>query len=172
MNFEAIQEEIAAWIQNDTEVAAVYNYFNSSNFSDAWDVVSANEEIGQFVRWIESTGVDIIGLLNRLAERFGLTPFEPAIPTPVSRVNNRTWDSFVEAILALYPREEIHELFTSLKLTNPEFAQFLVKFDNLEGAFKLLAEDPAVVQVGADLRELGVDVDRLREALREFFGWE
>lgn len=172
MNFEAIQEEIAAWIQNDTEVAAVYNYFNSTNFSNAWDVVSADEEIIQFVRWIESTGVDIIGFFNRLAERFGLRPFEPATPTPVSRAINRSWEIFVEAILALYPREEIHALFTELKLTNPEFAQFLAKFNNLEGAFKLLAENPAVQQVGDDLRELGVDVDRLREILREFFGWE
>lgn len=172
MNFEAIQEEIAFWIDNDTEVAAVYDYFSSGNFSDAWDVVSANQEIVQFVRWIESTGVEIIELFNRLAERFGLKPFVPANPTPASRVLNRSWESFVEAILALYPQEEIHALFTELKLTNPEFAQFLIKFDNLEGAFKLLAETPELQQVGTDLRGLGVDVDRLREALREFFGWE
>lgn len=172
MDFEAVGETIAHWIENDTEVAAVYNYFNSSNFSDAWDVVSADEEIIQFVRWIESTGVEIIEVLNLVAERFGLRPFVPANPTPASRAINRSWESFVDAIMALYPREEIADLITELKLTNPEFAQFLVKFDNLEGAIKVLAEHPAVKQVGIDLRELGVNIDTLREALRDFFGWE
>lgn len=172
MNFEAFKDEIAIWIEKDAEVAAVYNYFSSDNFSAAWDVVSASESIIQFVRWVESTGVDIIGFFNRIAVRFGLKTFVPAQPISQRSINSRSWESFVEAILALYPQEEFHALVTELKITNEEFAQFIWKFGYMEGSLKLIAEYPEVQQVGADLRELGVDVDRILEALRNFFEWE
>lgn len=175
MNFEAFREEIAIWIENDTEVAAVYNYFSSDNFSAAWDVVSVNESIIQFIRWIESTGVDIIGFLNRIAVRFGLKTFVPlAEPIAQRTINNRSWESFAEAMYEklMLKQVEFQALVNELQSTNYEFDQFLWQIGYMEASLDFIAEYPEVQQVGSDLRELGVDLDRMFETIRDFVGWE
>lgn len=173
MNFDAFKEEIAFWIEYDSEVAAVYDYLNSDNFSAAWDAVSANNGTIQFVSWIESTGVDIIGFLNRLAERFGLQTFVPAEQAQRS-VNSRSWEDFAEAIyekLAL-KKDDFQALVDELATTNDEFAEFLYQIGYMETNLEVIFQYPEVAQIGIDLRGLGVDTERLIETIADFIGWD
>lgn len=170
-DFEAIQAEIREWIDSDPEVAAVYDYFSSDNFEAGWVAVSANAEISGLVRWIESTGVDIIGRLNSIAERFGLPPFEPR-PTPVKFVEARSWPDFVEAILVLYPQEEFRAKIAELNAAGGEFAELFSRIDALRPTFQAIEASEEAQTIGADLRALGVNVDRLIELFKQTFGWE
>lgn len=172
MDFESFREEIAFWIKNDTEVGAVYEYFSSNNFSAAWDAIAENEGTVTFVRWIEHTGVDIIGFLNRIAERFGLQEFVPA--QPEERSINRSWEDFAEVIytkLAL-KRDDFQALISELESTNGEFAEFLYQIGYMEVNLQVIFQYPELMQLGIDLRALGVDTERFIEVFADFIGWE
>lgn len=111
--------------------------------------------------------------MNRFAERYGLPQFEER-PVPVTHrlVDSRSWDSFVEAIFALYPQAEFQALIAELNAAGGEFAELFARIDALRPVFQAVQESPIALQIGADLRALGVDVDRVIEAIKNTWGWQ
>lgn len=169
LNFQSFKEEIGIWIEKDAEVAAVVEYLGSENFEDLWVVLSQDDKIISFLRWMESTGVDSIGFLNRLSERLGLPAFEER-PSP-HNIQSKTWEDFVETLFAMYPQEEFHTLVADLNTAGGEFDEFMVQMEEFDLYARAVQLTYYGKVVGEDLRDLGVNVSRICEALNNIFGW-
>lgn len=72
----------------------------------------------------------------------------------------------------MYPQENVRAKIQELKENGGEFAELFQKINALRPVFQAIQESDVALTIGADLRALKVDVDRLIQVLKDTFGWE
>ncbi|KFB45603.1 AGAP006187-PA-like protein [Anopheles sinensis] len=158
------------YLLTDKEVQDALLYLQGDEFATVWDQFFALTEVRDLLNYLEDAGVPAYESLNVVAEFLGLTPLNPS----VKRLRTGGLNGLLDEALALLPHEELEALFEEKMQTSPEFKALFEKLQSFEykqlvDLFENSAEVQALVQ---KLRDHGIDVDRIVELVKAFFGWK
>ncbi|XP_055608939.1 protein G12-like [Uranotaenia lowii] len=172
--FEKIVNIALKYFLIDAEVKAAVEYILGPEFGTIWDQVFSLREVLDILDYLQDAGIDAYGAINDLADLIGVNHVEPSRPGVVSRtVSTRGLNALIDEVLSVLPKDELLALFEQKLQTSAEFKAFFEKIQSTE--FKNLVEffnNSAKLQsLFQKLREHGVDVDKIIELIKGFFGW-
>uniref|UniRef100_A0AAG5D0U6 Protein G12 n=1 Tax=Anopheles atroparvus TaxID=41427 RepID=A0AAG5D0U6_ANOAO len=158
------------YLLTDEEVQEAFLYLQGEEFAAVWDQFFALTEVRDLLNYLEDAGVPAYESLNAVAAFLGL----PALKPTVRSLRTGGLNGLLDEALALLPHEELEALFEDKLQTSPEFKALFEKLQSFEykqlvDLFENSAEVQALVQ---KLRDHGIDVDRIVELVKAFFGWK
>uniref|UniRef100_F4MI43 Putative microvillar-like protein 1 n=1 Tax=Phlebotomus perniciosus TaxID=13204 RepID=F4MI43_PHLPE len=156
------------YLMNDKEFQAVVAYFQSAEFAKLWEGVFKNKEVKEVVAFLQNAGLDVVGLLNEVANFLNLPPVKPT-----NARRGTGLEGFLNDLLAMLPKDKLVALFKEKLQTSPEFKAFYEKLTGAE--FKKLTDSMFnSKEVQGYLKELKnhkVDLLKFLQVFKEFFGF-
>ncbi|XP_046402856.1 uncharacterized protein LOC124168644 isoform X4 [Ischnura elegans] len=158
-------------MQNDPQVQNAVKYLQSDDFKKIVTTVQAMPEFDDFVKFLYDSGLDIYTYLNFINDMLGLPHINP--PVRQRLVAPKTIMSMVFEILSILPIEDIKNFYHEKVENDPDFINLLARMRSPE--FKKIVDTlramPEYQDLLNGLRENGVPVDEILQAINGFFGW-
>uniref|UniRef100_A0A182Q2Q9 Protein G12 n=1 Tax=Anopheles farauti TaxID=69004 RepID=A0A182Q2Q9_9DIPT len=166
---EDLLELALRYLVNDKEIQQVLLYLQGDEFSAVWDQFFALPAVRDLLNYLEAAGVPAYDSLNSVADFLGLTPLKPSVRS----LRSGGLNGLLEEAIALLPLDELEALFQKKLQTSAEFKALFEKLQNFEHKqlVDLYEKSPEVQNLVRKLRGLGVDVDHIVQAVKDFFGW-
>lgn len=124
------------------------------------------------LNYLQSNGLDVYGLVNKLHDFLDLPPLIQALRKHVARrgVGVR---GLLDDIEALLPLEKIKALYEDKLMSSPDFAALIehLKSDEMKAMVQAINKNPAIQDINKRLKEQGVDVALVIDLLNKIFGW-
>ncbi|XP_059615415.1 uncharacterized protein LOC132260981 [Phlebotomus argentipes] len=152
------------YLGTDKEFQEVVKYFQSPEFAKMWDGLFKNKDVMAVLNFVQAAGLDVVSLLNEVANLLNLPPVKPAR-------RGTGVDGFLNDLLALLPKDKLVALFKEKLATSPEFKAMYEKMTGAE--FKKLTDNLLNnAEVQGYLKELkskGLDALKFVQVFKEFF---
>lgn len=158
LRFDEVLALYDSYVQTSAEVQALSTYLRSAEFRAAWIVVTQHPQMLEVYNFGFVRGVDIAGSIDRLAERLGHPLVPRSIPT------QRTVRDF---ITELYTIVDVDGLITLLGQQGQAGGDMSLLLGRLATSQSGVLDDPAVATVGQALRGFGIDIDLIRQRIRD-----
>nr|ABV44704.1 PpMVP1 [Phlebotomus papatasi] len=156
------------YLMNDKEFQATFAYLQGTEFAKVWEKFFKVKEVKEVLKFVEDAGLDVFAFLNEFGHFFNLPPVNP-----IHSRRGTGLTGFVNDALALLPKDKLVALFEEKLQTSPEFKALYEKLTSAE--FNTLAQNflnsKEVQGYFQTLKEHGVDVVKVFQLVKEFFGW-
>lgn len=171
---EKVVKIFLEYLDKDAEVQAVMEYITSDGFRELVEKVESIEEVKNFYAYLDESGLDIYGMVNKLHEIIGLPPIVLIEKTRPSAQITGGIAGLWQDIKAVLPIEDIKALYHEKLETSPAFAELVnrlssPKFQELINALRANEEFRKIVVF---FKEAGIDVNAIKDVLTTMFGLE
>ncbi|XP_043285764.1 uncharacterized protein [Venturia canescens] len=159
------------YLDKDAEVQAVLKYMSSDAFRELVQKVESIEDVINFYDYLEKSGLDVYGLVNKLHEVIGLPPIVTGKIGTSLKITGGVAGLWKD-IKAVLPIDAIKALYHEKLETSPAFAELVKRlssprFQELINALRANKEFRKIVSF---LKEAGVDINAIKDVLATMFG--
>lgn len=160
--------------ENDPDIKKVVAYLKSKDFAAVADILVNVDEVKDMVNYLQSKGVNIIEVINKIADHLGLPHWPGSIVARSYPRQNRAWRDFLNEVVAALPVDDLVNLGIDKLANSADFQELFEKISNLD--YQKLHDNalkhPEIVDMITRLEAMGVDIKKVWEAIKAIFGWE
>ncbi|GLV33851.1 uncharacterized protein CBL_11265 [Carabus blaptoides fortunei] len=158
------------YLANDVEIQDAVIFLQSDDFKSLVLEVETIPEYNDFVKYLTSQGLDVVGYINKLHELLDLPEYA------VSRAQFRSGTGIrglIDDIKAVLPIDDIKALYYETLRNSPDFANLVnvLKGDEFKGLVAKLRANPTFQEIVERARDKGVDIELIIDLLNKIFGW-
>lgn len=165
---EKIREISRRHIETDPEYQVVVSYIHSPTWKALVNEINSKVQIKKLYSFCKSAGLDLNEVIKFIYDLF------VGFPPPKNQFGTRSIRQFADEIKAVFPVETFVELYKEKLQNSHDFRMLMLKISSQE-ANNLVNEVLSMSEVqrlGEKLRNFGIDVSYVIDAIYNFFGWE
>ena len=166
---DEVKEIAFDYLENDAQVQEAVEYLESSAFHQIVEEVEAMKEAKDVLKYLQDSGLDAYGFLNKIHDLLGIPQFHPS-----SRINRATggMPGLIADIKALLPIEKIKAMYYEKLEKSPAFANLIKRlgaseFQDFVDA--VLEKEEARVIINK-LKAHGVDLQAIADLVSTILG--
>uniref|UniRef100_A0A6V7I5S7 Protein G12 n=1 Tax=Bracon brevicornis TaxID=1563983 RepID=A0A6V7I5S7_9HYME len=165
---EDILPLVQEYLENDEEVKHAVEYVKSENFKKLLQEIESIDDVVEFLKYLEESGLEVIELIEKLHEAIGLPPMRPVERATITG----GMAGLVGDIKGLLPLEEIKALYYEKLETSVDFKNLVDRLSSpkLQALVDKLAANKEVQHIVETLKEHGVHVQAFFDLLAKIFG--
>ncbi|XP_017753466.1 PREDICTED: uncharacterized protein LOC108546059 [Eufriesea mexicana] len=168
---KAIQQVVLSYLEDD-EVQRAIEYMYSDRFHNLVHVVENLTEYQQLVQFMEDSGLDMYGLLNKIHHLFGMEDYVP--PKPIGKLlsNLGGLKAMVHDVVATLPLDKLKTLYNQKMQTSPAFQEFMTRLQSPEfqTIINTLYTNPLFLEMRQKVIDDGVDLEPFRDVIENMLG--
>lgn len=172
----AIVEVVMSYLEDD-EVQRAIEYMYSDEFHNLVHVVEDLPEYQDLVRFMEDSGLDMIGLINKIHHLFGMEDYVP--PKSIGKLlSMKTYSNLgglkamVHDVVATLPLDKLKALYNQKMQTSEAFVNFMQKLRSPEfqTIVNTLYTNPLFLEMRQKVIDDGVDLEPFRDVIENMLG--
>ncbi|XP_001863586.2 protein G12 [Culex quinquefasciatus] len=169
---DQIVELTSDYYQHDAEFQYAFHYLQGHEFATVWDQLFALDEIRDLLQYLNHGGLDVYSVLNRIAEALGLSQLKP-VRVLVESGRTGGLNGFLDDVRALLPEQQIMDLYEQKMGSSEEFTALTdrLRHADFQELVELYKNSKEVQSLFNELRQHGIEVDKIVRLVADFFGW-
>ena len=155
------------YLQTDAEFQRVVAYLQGPEWAKLVKAVASNPSYQKFKKYLTEAGIDVDAIIKYIHDLI-------AGAKPTHSRATRGVREFLDEIKAIIPKDKIMAKVAEKMLTSADFRELYEKIssDEARDLFDTVRALPEVQRVAKVLREMGVDLDKVLDAIYKFLGWK
>ncbi|KXJ70256.1 hypothetical protein RP20_CCG024304 [Aedes albopictus] len=159
---------LAEYIVQDAQFRRSLQYMRSPEFAEVWNRFVNNEKVRVWLQYIDDAGLPVNKVLAMFTEFTGTARVKRFIQKRKGGLS-----AFVDDALKIVSSSEMVEFHEMQKSSNPQYKETIDKLTAPEFGqmMKDILEDPEVIEIQEQVRKHGIDIAKLVDLIKSFFGW-
>ncbi|XP_063986109.1 uncharacterized protein LOC135167154 [Diachasmimorpha longicaudata] len=160
---------VMEYLEHDKDVQKAVEYMQSAEFRQLVKVVEEMDDVKNFYKYIQESGLDIYGAVNKLHDFIGLPPL---VHPRVARTITGGLNGLIHDIKAVLPIEEIKALYYEKMGTSPAFKQLVQRLNSpkFQAVVDKLFANTEFQEILKAAKEAGIDLEKIADLLTTIFG--
>ncbi|XP_053690688.1 uncharacterized protein LOC128739245 isoform X2 [Sabethes cyaneus] len=166
-----ISQLFVQYIIQDSEFRRSLQYVRSAEFSDAWNQFLTIGKVHQLLSYMINAGLTVDKVLYMFAEFTGIEP--PSVVFKRSIGKTGGLNAFVDDVIEAVALSQVKTITEEKKKLSPEFLQMTetMNSDEYKRLYAEALDDPEVRLLQEKLRIYGIEIPKLLDLMKAFFGW-
>nr|XP_029732638.1 protein G12-like [Aedes albopictus] len=159
---------LAEYIVQDAQFRRSLQYMRSPEFGEVWNRFVNNEKVRVWLQYIDDAGLPVNKVLAMFTDFTGTARVKRFIQKRKGGLS-----AFVDDALKIVSSSEMVEFHEIQKTSNPQYKETIDKLTAPEFGqmMKDILEDPEVIEIQEQVRKHGIDIAKLVDLIKSFFGW-
>nr|XP_019551076.2 protein G12 [Aedes albopictus] len=159
---------LAEYIVQDAQFRRSLQYMRSPEFAEVWNRFVNNEKVRVWLQYIDDAGLPVNKVLAMFTDFTGTARVKRFIQKRKGGLS-----AFVDDALKIVSSSEMVEFHEMQKSSNPQYKETIDKLTAPEFGqmMKDILEDPEVIEIQEQVRKHGIDIAKLVDLIKSFFGW-
>ncbi|XP_019560947.2 protein G12 [Aedes albopictus] len=159
---------LAEYIVQDAQFRRSLQYMRSPEFGEVWNRFVNNEKVRVWLQYIDDAGLPVNKVLAMFTDFTGTARVKRFIQKRKGGLS-----AFVDDALKIVSSSEMVEFHEMQKSSNPQYKETIDKLTAPEFGqmMKDILEDPEVIEIQEQVRKHGIDIAKLVDLIKSFFGW-
>ncbi|XP_015127123.1 uncharacterized protein LOC107048468 [Diachasma alloeum] len=164
-----IMHIVVQYLEHDKDVQKAVEYMQSAEFRQLVKIIEEMDDVKNFYKYIQDSGLDIYGAVNKLHDFIGLPPL---IQQRLLRIITGGLNGLIQDIKAILPLEEIKALYYQKMETSPAFKQLVQRLNSpkFQAVVDKLLANKEFQEILKAAREAGIDLEKIADLLSTIFG--
>ncbi|KAJ8687924.1 hypothetical protein QAD02_023719 [Eretmocerus hayati] len=167
-----IKDLFYQYLSQDDDFGEAVDYLTSNEFKSVWNEFFSIKEVQDFVNYLQSTGLDAKGFIERIKHLLGFDDrrmsYFPVYGMP--KISGGL-PGFLKDVKALIPVVAVQELYEEKLVNSKDFAAFIdkLKSEEFHQVVNKVVSNPKVQEFVKRARAKGVDFNAIIDFLKTLF---
>ncbi|EAT37596.1 AAEL010438-PA [Aedes aegypti] len=159
---------LAEYIVQDPQFRRSIQYMRSAEFAEVWNRFVNNVKVRAWLQYIDDAGLPVNKVLGIFTDFTGTNRVKRFIPKRQGGLS-----AFVDDALKIVSSSDMMGMHEEKKSTNPQYKELIDKLTAPEFGqmMKEITEDPEVIEIQEQVGKHGIDLKKLIDLFKTFFGW-
>ncbi|XP_058815030.1 protein G12-like [Topomyia yanbarensis] len=161
------------YLVQDAEFRRTIHYVRSREFSATWNDFLLTPKAQKLLSFLLDAELPVDEVLNLFADFVGAERPRKPLSKRFIKLRRGGVNSFIDAVIEAVTSSEVKPINEQKENTNPLYKEMTEKVNSMEYQ-QLLAEtfeDPEVMAIQDELRVFDIEIPRLLDLMKAFFGW-
>ncbi|XP_055549471.1 protein G12-like [Wyeomyia smithii] len=168
---EKISQLFVQYIIQDVQFRHSIRYVRSDEFSDTWNQFLELAKVHQLLLYMQNAGLPIDKVLHMFAGFTGIQP--PSTKFKRSLIKRGGLNAFIEDVVQVVAQSDVKTMTEEKKRLSSQFLEMTEKLnsDEYKRLFTEAFDDPDVIILQQELQTYDIELPKLLELMKAFFGW-
>ncbi|XP_062551697.1 protein G12-like [Armigeres subalbatus] len=163
---------LAEYLVHDPQFRRSIQYMRSVEFAEVWNRFLNNDKVQEWLQYIEDAGLPVNKVIAMFSDLTGSK--KPARFRRFIQIRKGGLSAFVDDALKIVSSSNLVDLHEAKKQSNPQYKELMDKLTAPEFGqmMKEIVEDPEVIAIQKQVKKHGIDIEKLLDLFKTFFGWK